>query len=150
MSVNALGHQAAQLLRECLDEFSDVPVSAAQLANCAQAKMTPIDDPLSDYLRNYALRAIARPILARQYDPRHADFDERQHDAFESHLQSKYPCVRNGANVYVPRDQTTTAEIDEFLATFKASIESRQRHYRLLADWNEARKAMNAAQIAHE
>lgn len=125
--IDALKEQIENVIRQCIGEDMDIPISPALVAKCAMDILDPdnITPSTVAYAANLELRQVARKILRRAFDP--IDPDNTQSEMFEN-LQDKYPAHRGDEIVYVPRMQLTYDERMYNVSRIEKEAESKLRH----------------------
>lgn len=126
--MNNLNEQVEAIIKSCMNDDIDIPMSAASLAKCALDIMDPenISPALVSYACNRELRQIARQLLRREFDPSTKESTD-QVEMFDK-LQDRYPAHRNGELLYVPRMQLTYEERMFNVERMQREIESKQKH----------------------
>jgi hypothetical protein len=123
--------QLMNVLRSCMKDDTDIPISAASLAYCAMDVLDPekLSPNLVAYGCNMELRQMARAILRREFEP--SIGEEPQDEMFEG-LQERYPVKRfdeDGESVllYAPRMQLTLDERYYNIERMQKQIDGRQK-----------------------
>lgn len=135
MPKNAIAEQVTNLLSEYIVRNQDAPISAACMASYAQQKLDPkgVNTPQIKWSSLRNLTAMAGRMLARKYEPQISiDSGPSQMELFPG-VQPRYPALRDGESVYVPREQMTFEEREVVRARMAKASESWSRH---VADYN--------------
>lgn len=92
-------------------------------------------------------KALARRMLARQYDHESDDNEAYQGDMFAGELQDRYPIPRAAGDdpVYKPRALLSVDELDWNIAQLRKSADARLRHADALQAFRDDRYADQAA-----
>ncbi len=108
---NPLTDQLTESVNECINNYAgDVEISPASVALCAYGLLDPegVSPQVVQWGCNLELRALARAVLRKNFDPVDAD-EPRQHQLFPD-LQERYPTKRNGGPKYVLLDHLSMEE----------------------------------------
>lgn len=127
---DSLTKQLEDTLRQCLEiVYNEVAISPAMLASCAINKLDSdnVSPILVQWGCNLELRQMARAMLRREFDPLIDKNDDHQPELFTG-LQAKYPCKRNGENVYVDRMRLTKEERLFNIERMSREIDAKTQH----------------------
>lgn len=138
MAKNGIAEQVTNLLSEYIVTNQDAPISAAWMANYVQQKIDP-EDASPPPIRWASLRhltAMAGRMLARQYEPTVSiDSGPSQMELFPG-VQPRYPAVRDGESVYVPREQMSFEERELVRARMAKASQSWSIHVAAYNAWH--------------
>lgn len=92
-------------------------------------------------------KALARRMLARQYEHESDENEAYQGDMFSGELQDRYPIPRSPGEdpVYKPRAALSAAELDWNIAQLRKSADARLRHADALQVFRDDRYQSHAA-----
>ena len=114
----------------CIEKVSgEVEISPEMVAMCALKELDPDQSApiLVTWGCNLELRQIARQVLRKTFDPLEREDHIDQGSLFEG-LQAKYPCKRDGEDVYVDRMVLTKNERDFNIRRLRSEGLSKLEH----------------------
>ena len=138
MAKNTIAEQVTSLLSEYIVRHQDVPISAACMAAYAQQKIDPQDasPPQIKWSSLRHLTAMAGRLLARKFEPQISlDSGPSQMELFPG-LQPRYPALRGGESLYIPREQMTFEEREVVRARMAKASDSWSRHVMAYNAWH--------------
>ena len=122
--------QLSGIVRKAIDGYGEAEVISPEvIGNQVLQVMDPESDApiLVSYGCSLEIRQIARGILRRSFDPV-KKVEEEQADAFDGHLQDRYPVERDGQRVYVLRQCITPDEGAVICADMRKKAKSLNDH----------------------
>lgn len=143
---NSLTDQIVAEIRRIYVAKDDAGVIEIDPAYLAADTMKVIDPngrspELAAWAATLALRQLARAVCARNQKDETKRVEADQEEMFADILQSRYPCQRNGRDVYVRRSHMTRDEYEVNIARMSNEAVAKQRHSDALRAEMEAREA---------
>ena len=144
--VNSLTDQLVQTLRALYTEKDEAGVIEIDPAYLAAEALSTIDPSrcspvLVSHAAMLSLKQLARSICGQSQRDQKKSIESGQEELFSSQLQNRYPCNRNGRDVYVIREYMTRDEYEVNIARLTNEAVAKQRHSDALRAEMEKRDA---------
>lgn len=144
--INSLTEQLVQTLRvlyAAKDGAGVIEIDPAYLAAEALSTIDPSQQSpaLVSWAATLSLRQMARSICGQSHRQQDEQAENGQDQLFASQLQNRYPCRRNGRDVYVIRGYMTRDEYEVNIARLTNEAVAKQRHSDALRAEMEEREA---------
>lgn len=151
--IHSLTDQLVQTLRALYTEKDEAGVieidpaylAAEALSTIDPAKQAPI---LVSHAAMLSLKQIARSICGQSQRDQQHEAESGQEELFAGQLQTRYPCRRNGRDVYVIRGYMTRDEYEVNIARLTNEAVAKQRHADALRAEMEKRDAAGHFDVA--
>ena len=144
--IHSLTDQLVQNLRVLYtkkDSAGVIEIDPAYLAAEALLTIDPSQQSpaLVSWAATLSLRQLARSICGQSHREQQEQAESGQEQLFAGQLQNRYPCHRNGRDVYVIRSHMTRDEYEVNIARLTNEAVAKQRHSDALRAEMETREA---------